>query len=85
MLRTKNLELSVFKFYPNPTENVWNIKSSDYVLSSVKVYDISGKKVISLKPNSKETVIDASSLNIGLYFVRLESGSGHKTIKLIKN
>lgn len=85
VLGTENLELSIFTAYPNPTQNVWNIKSSSQNIKSVKVYDISGKEVISLIPNSIDTVIDASSLNAGLYFARLESSSGTKTIKLIKN
>lgn len=85
VLATESLEISVFKAYPNPTQNVWNIKSSSQNLSSVKVYDLSGKEVMSLKPNSKDAVIDASGLNTGLYFARLASSSGTKTIKLIKN
>jgi hypothetical protein len=84
VLSTKNIELSTFKAYPNPTKNVWNIVSNSQNLDFVKVYDLSGKEVISLKPNSKEAVIDASSLNAGLYFARLESSSGTKIIKLIK-
>jgi hypothetical protein len=85
VLGVSDFETTKFTVYPNPTKNVWNINSNGQVLNSISVFDVSGKQVKSLKPNSNETVIDASNLNTGLYFVRLESNSGIETIKLIKN
>ena len=80
-----DLETIKLKAYPNPTENVWNLKSSSHIIKAIQVFDISGKRVMSMSPNSKEIQIDASTLNAGAYFVRIESNSGIKTIKLIKN
>lgn len=84
VLATTNFEAIEFKVYPNPTQNVWNIKSSNQVLNSVQVFDALGKQVLSLKLNSNEVQIDASTLNPGLYFARISGNSGAKTIKLIK-
>lgn len=81
---TSNYEFPKFEVYPNPSQDVWNIKSSAQVLYSVKVFDALGKQVLSLRPNSAEVQIDASTLNTGLYFAMLESNSGFKTVKLIK-
>ena len=83
-LNTENFETAEFTAFPNPTENVWNIKGNN-VLNSVSVYDVLGKNVINLEPNTNEVEIDATTFKTGLYFARIESVNGTKTIKLIKN
>ena len=77
-------ELIQFNAYPNPTENGWNIKSMNEAINSIQVYDILGKEVLTMNPNANETQIDASGLNTGLYFAKVNSAVGSKTIKLIK-
>ena len=77
-------ELIQFSAYPNPTENVWNIKSLNEAINSIQVYDILGKVVLTMNPNTNEAQIDASGLNTGLYFAKVNSAVGSKTIKLIK-
>ncbi|MFT5077402.1 MAG: putative secreted protein, partial [Flavobacteriaceae bacterium] len=77
-------ELIQFNAYPNPTENGWNIKSMNEAINSIQVYDILGKVVLTMNPNANEAQIDASGLNTGLYFAKVNSAVGSKTIKLIK-
>ena len=79
-----NYELSNFEVYPNPSQAIWNIKSSSQILNSVKVFDAVGKLVLSLQPNSDEVQIDGSALNSGLYFARVESDFGFKIVKLVR-
>jgi hypothetical protein len=83
-LSVEENELIQFNAYPNPTENVWNIKSLNQTINSIQVYDILGKVVLVSNPNTNEAQIDASSLNTGLYFAKVNSAIGSKTIKLIK-
>jgi hypothetical protein len=83
VLSTDDFETTTFRAFPNPTNGDWNI-SGNSIINSVAVYDILGKQVISLTPNATETVIDASSLNSGMYFARIEGIEGSKTVKLIK-
>jgi len=72
-----------FLAYPNPSANNWNVKSNQNI-TSIQVFDTLGKQVLSLTPNTQEFVIDATSLNNGLYFARLHSEAGTETLKLIK-
>jgi hypothetical protein len=53
-------------------------------INSIQVYDILGKVVLTMNPNANEAQIDASGLNTGLYFAKVNSAVGSKTIKLIK-
>jgi hypothetical protein len=83
LLSVEDFDLAQFKVFPNPTKNDWNISSSA-IINTVTVYDILGKQVMSLAPNATEAVIDASKLKTGMYFAKMESVSGSKTVKLIK-
>jgi hypothetical protein len=47
----------------------------------VGVYDISGKLVMSAQANEGETVLNAQSLNGGIYIVRASNGNAVKIIK----
>ena len=82
-LSTEEFETTSFRAFPNPTNGDWNI-SGNSIINSIAIYDILGKQVIALAPNTNEAVIDASSLNSGIYFARIEGVSGSKTVKLIK-
>jgi hypothetical protein len=83
-LGTNDFEILNFKAFPNPSRTSWAIKTENIIISSIKVFDILGKNVVSLFPNTIETVIDGSSLKVGLYFAQIKTVSGVKIIKLIK-
>jgi hypothetical protein len=72
-----------FKVYPNPTSGSWTI-SSNSIINNVVVYDILGSQVFAGTPNQQNVDINASALNTGMYFARIESEKGTKTVKLIK-
>lgn len=73
-----------FNVYPNPTQNVWNVKTNNQDINSIQIIDIQGRQVMNLIPNTTEAIIDASSLPAGLYFARINTVAGSKSIKLIK-
>ncbi len=77
-------ELISFSTYPNPTQDSWTIKTKNINMSSIKVYDVLGKTVLSISPNSNEAEIDGSSLIRGMYFAQIKTANGISSIKLIK-
>ena len=83
VLSVNDFETTQFKTYPNPTSSDWNI-SSNSIIKSVVLYDILGKQVMSLTPNASDAIIEASSLNPGMYFAEINGINGSKTVKLIK-
>ena len=82
-LGTNEFEVSNFSTYPNPTNNVWNIEGTQ-TIESVFVFDVLGKQVMSVQPNSSNVELNASSLPNGLYFAKVSTALGTKSIKLIK-
>ena len=77
-----------FSVYPNPTQDIINIQSLlDF--DSVELYSITGKKINTIKNNDnmRSMQIDMSSLNIGIYFIKIQQSNNNLTsvLKIIKN
>lgn len=83
-LGTEDFELSSFKVYPNPSQGNWMVESNNQEITSIQVFDILGKNVLSLTPNTSEAKIDGSNLKAGLYFAEIRTINGTNSIKLIK-
>jgi hypothetical protein len=84
-LATKNFEIAGLNVYPNPARDSWTVKTQNINMSSIQVFDVLGKNVLSLKPNASEATINGSSLKSGLYFARINTLNGSSSLKLIKN
>ncbi len=74
---------NAFNIYPNPSSNNFHI---DYTgvngEAVVYVYDINGRLVLSQNMNGK-TIIDASSLNDGIYNVNITNNDGVVNKRLV--
>ncbi|AWI25927.1 T9SS type A sorting domain-containing protein [Flavobacterium pallidum] len=74
-----------FSVFPNPSSESWNFSSRGDNLHDIEIIDATGKTVVSKNLSGNHATIDASSLSSGLYFAKLTSDKGSKTIKVIKN
>lgn len=68
--------------YPNPANNFINISTTGNV-STVEVYNIVGKRVLSIK-NIQNNQVDITNLSTGMYMLRLTNGTSVATKKIIK-
>lgn len=73
--------------YPNPiTENNLNLRVGSQTVKSILITNISGKVVY--KENKEHTMetltIPVAGWASGIYFIRLKTGQGYQTIKVIK-
>jgi len=71
--------------YPNPSSSNWNFKTANTVITSVDVYNIVGKRVVSQKNNSSSIAVSAQGLATGIYIARVTTTEGTQSMKLIKN
>ncbi len=83
-LSTNKEELISFRAYPNPTSSNWKIKTKSQNIQSIEIFNVLGKNVLSLSPNSNEVEIHASKLKKGIYLAQVKTASGINSIKLIK-
>ena len=69
--------------YPNPTINKINIQSDEQI-TNVVVYNTLGQMVKSASPNATNFSMETANLDAGIYFAKLSTEKGSKTVKFIK-
>ena len=70
--------------YPNPANSQWTIYSENTDITLVEVFDLQGKLMLSLNPNSPVAKINTSDLVKGMYFSKISTNLGTSTIRLVK-
>ena len=78
VVEIEKIELDIF---PNPTSNIWQIKSSK-MIESLDLFDVTGKRLIYKKTLSNDFQIDATSLPDGVYLILINN---NKMVRLIKH
>jgi len=81
-LSVKENLIGSFKIYPNPAQDHIQIDSNSINISSVEMYNIIGKRLISEK-NLVENKLDISSLNSGVYLLKINALEGSLVKKII--
>jgi hypothetical protein len=69
--------------YPNPTINKINIQSDEQI-TNVVVYNTLGQMVKSASPDATNFSMETANLDAGIYFAKLSTEKGSKTVKFIK-
>jgi hypothetical protein len=83
-LSTLNFDNSSnFSFYPNPTNDIVNITSTESI-DSIIIYNLLGQKIFSKEINSNEFRLDISNQPTGTYIAKINSKRKSESIKLIK-
>jgi PKD repeat protein len=82
----EELQTAGVKLYPNPVQDVLNISTNSTDPKTVEVYNLVGKKVISLITTDAIISIDSRELTNGIYIVRIQSGNAKPVIaRFMKN
>ncbi|WP_306354013.1 T9SS type A sorting domain-containing protein [Flavobacterium sp. '19STA2R22 D10 B1'] len=77
---------NTFTMYPNPTRDVFTIKSTLSTINKIELIDINGRIVKKVNANQvSQTQVNISNLIMGLYFVRVETTKGTSIKKIIKS
>ena len=81
-LGTPDSEQLNFTVYPNPSQDIFTIRSGAFLDSvSYRISDASGKIIMTGNLEGSETKLDLSEVSNGLYFVEVSN----RTLKLLKN
>ncbi len=74
----------LFSFYPNPVQDVMNLRADTKLLGSVyNIYDNSGKLVLTGKINFENIIIEIGNLSGGIYLISVGENL-QQTFKIIK-
>lgn len=81
-LSTKESKIEGFNLFPNPTSKGFvNISSNNSTAMKVTVFDVLGKQVINEMVSDKR--LDVSSLNAGIYIMKVTQDNASVTKKLV--
>lgn len=72
----------LFSVFPNPSNYSINVNSSNYEITSIKIYDITGKLIRKITNKNTTINIDISGLHTGIYVLKINNS---KSIKFLKN
>ena len=79
------LNASAFTIYPNPTNNVINIKVNNLQEEiTYEITTIAGKQIVSGRINDNITEVNLSSYPKGIYLLKINSNSSSSLRKIIK-
>ncbi len=77
-----DIESININIYPNPANNFVNIKAEN-TISNIRIYNYLGQQVIQVNKNTNIAKIDVSSLNSGVYILKIDTKEGSFMKKLI--
>ena len=78
-----NNALLGFSMYPNPANNVLNISAKE-TIKNADIFNVLGKKVMSVNINKANGSIDVSNLSSGIYLIKYNVNDKVGTAKFIK-
>lgn len=73
---------TLFNIYPNPARNNIRLELKNTDHSAYTISDLSGKKIFTGELLNGVNMVDVSSLQVGVYIIRLESGQVRKFVKM---
>ena len=76
-------DMNQLQFYPNPVNDILKVESSSYI-KHISVISISGAIVYVESVETYDINIDMSTFNTGIYFFKVITDVGTKTMKIIK-
>lgn len=87
VLSNNNFELENISIYPNPSSGIFNISLGNINPTSIEVYDLMGKIIVTKKAfttTNNETSIDLSAAAQGIYFVKIAADNQQIVKRIIK-
>jgi hypothetical protein len=69
--------------YPNPASDQITIASENVAIETITLFDILGKQVAVLYPNSRNVTIDVTGFSKGIYIAKVSTPAGVGSIKLV--
>jgi hypothetical protein len=77
-LSTPESQISQLQLFPNPTENILNLKLSNQPIQEIVVVDLQGRVIFQEHTNgaSSNSQIDVSGFINGIYIVQVTSDHG---------
>ncbi len=71
-------------FFPNPTNNIINIRSKNDIITAIEVINVTGQVLIQNEDKNALNVVDISSLSNGMYLMNIYANNAKITKSILK-
>jgi len=82
-INTVNGTSANVQVYPNPSNGLTVVEAKGALISNIEVMDNLGRIVLHTTPNTAKAVIDVKGMAQGIYTLRVHTGKGISTVKLV--
>lgn len=77
--------LTNFQLYPNPVENEFQLDvNQEFIRGTMSIYDLQGKLILEQTLLDRSNLISVSSLQTGLYMLKIKKVNHEITLKFVK-
>lgn len=78
VVNVEEIEKAKVKIYPNPVEDILEIKTEDGIISKIELYGLEGSVIPFEFSNNK---LNLTTLSTGMYFIKIKMSNGNNVIK----
>lgn len=82
-LGLEEAEKAEISLYPNPATDIVRLEADSYI-KFVEIFDKTGRRILTKELNFNSGILDVSTLNAGIYILRINAENSSQTIKLLK-
>ncbi|PKP27020.1 MAG: hypothetical protein CVU03_00275 [Bacteroidetes bacterium HGW-Bacteroidetes-2] len=83
LLSTQDNTINGLTYFPNPTTDVLHINALQNI-EDISIYNLLGQKLMQVKPQQEKVSLQISSLNTGMYIMKITSEGKTATYKINK-
>lgn len=83
VLRTEFFTSNLFSVYPNPVDDMLTLTAKSN-LKTVVVYNAIGQQILRFNPNQKELQINTATFHSGVYFLKMNTDTESRMLKVVK-
>jgi hypothetical protein len=83
VLNTNSFDIKTLNYFPNPVLDVFTVSYSKDI-TSIEVYDLSGRQVKGKKTNATEITLDMSDLAASVYVVKVFADNQSSEFRIVK-
>ena len=73
-----------FQIFPNPTSSIIHINLEEFSKTNLTIYDISGNMVLMKQLTRKNSTLDITELEIGIYMLKIEMNNKIYSRRIVK-
>jgi len=86
-LSSENFNLDAISLFPNPTNGILNISIPSELGTNIdyEIFNNIGQTIEKFKLTNSDFSIDTSNMSSGVYFIKLQTEYGLKTLRFVKN